>query len=373
MLEKDQINLRQMFILVFLVTIGDLVLILPPILAAEAKQDAWIAGILGIALGMMIVILFSAIAKRLPHTTLIESLQQVFGRWIGIPIGVLLLINIMLSISSYTRVIGNFMIMNMLPETPIQFIHFMFLSLVVLAVRLGIRTFTEVAELFFAWFVFGFILFVCFVLPHAETEYYLPVMEHGIKPVLRSALPALVFPYTELIVFLMILPNIKQSQHIRRPFILGSLLGGAVIVILTHLGILVLGADMMTRNVYPVYSLARKINIGEVLQRVEVLFTSLWLITTFIKMTLYFYALNIGMGQLLKLKQYRMITLPNVLIISVLAIIIAPNSTYFFEMVAKYWPFYDLTYGVLLPASLLLVYALRKRLKVVKDGGNDLQ
>lgn len=363
MLEKEQINSRQLFILVFLVTLGDLVMILPSILTEEAKQDAWISVLLGIVPGLLIVLLFCAIAKRMPQLTFIESLMQVCGKWIGTIFSIFFLGYIIILLAVYTREIGGFIVLHLLPETPEQIINIMFISLVVLAVRLGIRSFTRVAELFFTWFIVVFGLFVILNIPQIEPEYFQPIWQHGFKPVLRGTLPAFTLPYSELIVILMILPSIKEAHNIQKPFILGSLFGGITIAILTGLCVLVLGPEITARNVYPVYSLARKIDIGDVLQRVEVGFTSLWIVTSFIKMTLYFYVFIIGLGQMLKLNKYHTPTLPIMLIITVLSLIITPNITYFRDIVMRYWSFYCLTYGVLLPGVLYVVYLLRHKLK----------
>lgn len=74
-----------------------------------------------------------------------------------------------------------------------------------------------------------------------------------------------------------------------------------------------------------------------------------WMLTFFIKVTLYFYAFILGLSQLLKLKEYRVLSLPTGLILVALAPLIAPNYTYYGEIFDNYWVYYVITFGLFLP------------------------
>lgn len=55
MLENGKISIRQFTILVILFTVGGSILIVPSGLASEAKQDGWIAGLLALGIGLLII------------------------------------------------------------------------------------------------------------------------------------------------------------------------------------------------------------------------------------------------------------------------------------------------------------------------------
>ncbi|TGV17849.1 spore gernimation protein, partial [Mesorhizobium sp. M00.F.Ca.ET.186.01.1.1] len=61
MLDNYKISPRQFMMLVTLVTIGDSVLVLPVISADLAKQDAWIAVMIGLVIGLGNVLLLIAV------------------------------------------------------------------------------------------------------------------------------------------------------------------------------------------------------------------------------------------------------------------------------------------------------------------------
>lgn len=363
MLDNSLIAMRQFKILVILVTIGDAIMILPSIPADEAMQDAWIATLLAILFGLLIVYLFTAVGNTFPKVSFVDYITQTFGKWIGSVVIIFFLCYLLLSISAHIRQIGNFTILHMLQETPIEAVHFIILSLIVYAARLGIETIARTSEIFFFWFVFFLFLLLLAVAPNINGDQILPMLPNGFKPVIRGSLASTTFMFAELVVFLVIFPFVIDQQKIRRDFMIAALIGGLVITVLTIFCILVLGPGITSRNIYPVYTLARKINVGDFFQRVEVIFTVIWMMTAYMKITLYFYAFNVSLAQLLKLKNYRILTLPTAFIAFTIAMMVAGNTIYFYEMIRFYWPFYDLTVGVLIPIMLLLVYKWRQKLK----------
>jgi len=363
MLENGKISIRQFTILVMLITIGDSILVLPSISVFEAKQDAWISGLIGVAVGLLSVYIFSMVGRLYPQLTLVQSIQEIFGKWFGTFVSLLFLAYLLLNSLTFIREIGDFMTTEMMQETPTQAIQILFLCVVILAVRLGLEVIGRTGEIFLPLIILFFLILVIFLSPQAEIEKLQPILENGMKPVLQGSLSFIAFPFMELVVLLMILPYVNQTQRIKRGFLQGALLGGIVLIILIVMAILVLGPDHTSRSMYPSYSLARKVTAGRFFERVEAMLALMWMLTIFMKISLYFYGFNLGLAQLLKLKEYRMLTLPTAVILITLSPVISPNIIYYNKVLANYWPYLDLTYGLLLPLLLLGVYFIRKSFK----------
>lgn len=186
-------------------------------------------------------------------------------------------------------------------------------------------------------------------------------MEDGFKPVLKATFTHLGAPYFQLVVFLAIYPVINTTNDRRKTFYLGVLIGGMVLVIVTFLCILVIGADFTARQIYPTYILAKKINIGNFLGRVEAVIGGIWLVTIYFKATILFYAALLGFTQMFKLSDYRSLTFPLAMILNILAIVIAPNINYYQYFFMRIFPSYGLTFGLFLPILLLVVDKIRNR------------
>ena len=293
--------------------------------------------------------------------------EKILGKWMGKAVSILFLPFPFLLASLVLRNIGDFLTTYIMPETPIQFIHMMMLIVVMMGIRLGIETIARAAEIIFPWFIVLFLMLVIFVSPQIEVQKIQPVLEEGMKPVLHAALLFAAYPFMEFVTFLFIIPHVNRPGEVGKAFFAGTCMGGAIIVVLTALSILVIGPDHTARDIYPSYVLAQKINIGDFLQRIEAIIAGLWFITIFFKLSISFYAATLSLAQILNLKEYRMLVFPLGMIMVVFSLASSPNIVYNFTVILEVWVFFAGTFGLFLPLFLLGVAAIRKRLKVSKN------
>ncbi|KQU13954.1 hypothetical protein ASG65_27715 [Bacillus sp. Leaf13] len=161
----------------------------------------------------------------------------------------------------------------------------------------------------------------------------------------------------------MIFPvSVNQPKAAEKNFFIGILIGGICLLIIIALTILVLGADSSARQTYPSYDVARKLNVGDFLQRIEAIMALMWIITIYFKTAFYFYASVIGLAQTLNMKDYRPLTLPLGMILISFSLIANPNIVYVGTFDKEIWPLYVSTYGLVLPLLLLAVNAIRKKI-----------
>lgn len=361
MLENGKISLRQFMVLVILYTVGTSILLAPSLLATEAKQDAWIAGILGVGVGLLLVWLYSKLGNLFPNRTLVEYSEEILGKWVGKVISFLFFTFSFTLAALVLRNIGDFLTAHIMPKTPIPSIHIIFLFIVIMGTRLGLEVLARSAEILFPWFIILFLLLVLFISPEMKFENIQPMLEQGIKPVLRSAIPFIGFPFLELVIFLLIFPYVNRTQEAGNVFLVGTLIGGIILILLTVLSILILGVDVTARHHYPSYVLAKKINIAHFLQRVEAIVAGMWFVSIFFKLTICFYASNLALAQTLKLKDYRPLTLPLGMILIIFSLVVSPNIVYNMTVTPKAWTPHVLIVGFFLPLLLLVVTAFRKK------------
>lgn len=155
MLENGKIGVRQFTVLVILFIFGPAVLLIPSHLATEAKQDAWIASVLGVGIGMLLVWLYTTLGNRFPDMTLVEYSEQILGKWLGKTVSLLFFTFFFILAALILRNIGDFLTAQVMPETPIQFIHIMFLSIVIMGTRLGLEPLARAGEILIPWTMRG--------------------------------------------------------------------------------------------------------------------------------------------------------------------------------------------------------------------------
>ncbi len=358
-----KISNLQFTVLVTNFLIGSSILLMPSAFATHAKQDSWIAAILGVGIGLLLVILYNALGSSFPDMTLAEYSEKILGKWIGKIVSLLFFSYFFLVSALVLRNIGDFLVTYILDETPIQAIEIVFLLVVFMAVRLGLETVSRTSEFLTPWVFLLFLIMVIFISPQIKIQNIQPIFESGIKPIIRGSLPFIGTPCLELVVFLMIYPRINMTKNTKRGFIIGYLIGGIFLIIVSLLTIFVIGAQPTANEIYPSYVLATKINVGHFLQRIEAVLAGIWFITIFFKLTICFYASALCLAQTFKLKDFRPLTFPLGMIMVVLSLVAYPNSAYFLTVIGSVWTPFSLAYGLIIPLLLLIVSKIRKKME----------
>lgn len=359
-MDQNKIIPRQFTILVVMFIIGSSILLIPAALAAKAKQDAWIAAGVGVIVGLAIIVLLAAVGGRLPEASFIESLKKLFGRWIGNAVGLLFVMHGLLLSVFMLRYIGDFMATQIMPDTPVQAIHIVFILLVVFAARHGLGTLARSAEIFLPW-VFAFLVILAiFVVPQIKTDNLMPVLQGGWTPIWKGSMALIGIPYLELVLVLMIYPHVDKPERRMRAFLIGGAIGGTIIIIITLLTLAVLGPYITTHNIYPSFALTKKINLGQFLQRVEALLAITWFLTIFYKTTIAFYVSATGLAHLFGLQRMQSVSAPLGFLVAVYALIVYPDIVYGIRFAGTIWTPYAAVFGLLIPLALLIATWLRR-------------
>ncbi|WP_409344448.1 endospore germination permease [Paenibacillus sp. MBLB4367] len=357
---NEKISARQFMILVILFTVGTSILITPSGLAAEAKQDAWITVIVGMAEGALLLLLYIALAMRYPRLTLVEISLEVLGKWLGTIVSLSFASFGIIAAATVIWGVGNFVTTELMPETPIKAVNILFGAIVVIGTRLGIESLGRSAELAFPIVVVLFFILVIFTLPQIDFDNMRPVLETGIKPHLKASLSYTSFSYLPLIVLLMIFPSqLANPVKAKTSFWTATLTGGTVMILIVMLDILVLRADITAQTTYVSFMLAGKIRVFDFLQRFEAVVAGIWFTGMFYKTCIYYYSAVYGIAQAFKLNDYRTIVMPLGLALITLSHFIYPSIVYAQTWDVKSWVPYTISYGLFLPVLLLLAGALR--------------
>ncbi|WP_141430991.1 endospore germination permease [Bacillus sp. 03113] len=360
MLENGKISSRQLLILVILFNIGTTILLAPGSLASIAKQDAWIASLVGSGAGLLLVGFYILLGKLFPGLTLIQICEKVLGRWIGKFVSILYISYFFMICPFLLFQVGNFMATAIMPETPIEAIFILFMAIVIMGTRLGLETFTRSAEVFFPFIMLGLFILYITLSPQMQWANIQPIMEANIKTILKANYHYMSILYLQLPVFLMLAPFVNQKKAAGKALFWGTLIGGIITPLITFLAISVLGADMTSRNLFTTFALAKKIDIGKFLTRIEIILAGIWLLSIFFKLVICFYGTLLGTAQWLELKNYQVLAFPIGFILIAFTHLSLPNVVYFYIFSSKIWPSYTLMFGLFFPFLLLVVMAIRK-------------
>lgn len=360
----QRINGRQFFLIVFLFSIGTTILITVNNLADVARQDAWISVAIGIAISAVLVWLYNLLARLYPDMNLVKASEAAFGRWLGKAVSLSFVLFCYIGGVTALFVVGDFIKILVMPETPGVFINILFAAVIVMGTRLGIETIARAAEILFPLVAFILVFLIVFSSFDLEFKYLQPVLEAGTGSILKGALLFIgVFSLSQVALLMFFPVCLNEDAKRSRAFYTGMLCSGAVILIVVILCITVLGVGFTSENIYPVYKLARKIDIGEIIQRVEAAIAGLWIITIYYRTVIYFYASVRGLSQVLGLKDHRSIILPMGMLMVVLSLVIYPDSSYAVMWDTRVWMPYALVHGLFLPLLVLAVGSIRSKIQ----------
>ncbi|MFC9539848.1 endospore germination permease [Lysinibacillus sp. NPDC056959] len=360
-MEKEIISSRQFMIITLLFSIGTAILIIPASVTSEAKQDAWIAAIIGVVISLPIVKLFVALGNKTPTLTFIEANEKILGRFFGKFTAIGFIFITLLSAGELLYFIGIFMKTEIMPETPTMAFAFMFSIIIIYAAFLGIEVFARSAEILFAIFILIFIFFVIFITPSIQIENIQPIMETSKKSLFFSMIRFISLFSFPLAVLLMIFPStVNVQKSAQKGYYIGTIIGGIALITIIALSILVLGPVNTASRTFPSYALAQRISIGNFLQRIEVIMAAMWIISIYIRTFMYFYASVIGIAQIFKIKNHRPLIFPLGMIILGISQIVHPNIIHSNIYNRDIWPIFSFILMILLPLLLLIVAKIRK-------------
>lgn len=360
-MENTKITNHQLFSLIASVAIGGAIIVSASPASSVAKQDAWLGALLTPLLGLPVIWLYWYLGKLYPDLTLIGMIKKILGKWIGTIVSVSFIFFCFSTCSRIIWYVSDFITIQSMPETPEYIINLVFVTAMVIALLYGLDVIARTSEIFVYFASLLFLLAMILVLPNARIENLQPMFQKGIFPILKSSVPISCFITFTLIPAMMIYPiNVKNITTAKKFLFKGYLWCAFCIFVSILMSILVLGSSITSYSRYPAYLLAREINLGTVFTRLEFAIATSWLVTEFVTSTIYFYASVKGISELLGLKDHKKIVLPLGIITLIMTGISYPNVAYQLNWSRLVWIPYSVSYGLILPVLLLLVFLVKK-------------
>ncbi len=362
--DKQGITMMAMFIMGSTLILGA---------GGEAKQDVWIAILLAIAFAIPALFVYSRLLSLYPGKDLFDILEIIFGKiiskfiqilfiWYAFHLGALVIRNF----TEFIRIVA-------MPETP-PFITNIFLGIVcILAIKDGIEVLGRVTT-FILPILITIILFVVLLsTSDIQLSNLKPVLYDGFKPVLKGAFSTFSFPLAETVVFTMVYSSLKSKGSSYKVYYLGLLIGSLLMVIVSVRNLLVLGPETASILYFPSYSAVSVVNIGEILQRIEVTVAVVFLFAGFTKVSICMYAATNGIVKTFNLGDYRNMVAPVGLLMVLLTRIIYENAMEMVEWAKYVYPYYAIPFQIILPIVILIVAEVRIRSRKQGIASRDIE
>ncbi|WP_342430820.1 GerAB/ArcD/ProY family transporter [Neobacillus sp. FSL H8-0543] len=363
-----KINAYQLFVLVVLFEMGSAILVG---LGMNAKQDAWIGILMGMAGGVLLFLVYYRLFRFYPDLPLTGYAQKILGKWMGRVLSFIYIIYFIYCAARVLRDFGELLTATIYTETPLFIINSLMILTIIYGVQKGFEVIARTGEIFFIIVyllaIAGILLITFSGLVHLE--YLRPVLENGWKPIIKLVLgQTLTFPFGEMLVFTMFLPLINEPRKVKRVCLFGIILSGINIAFTSAINVATLGGELFSRSPYPLLATISKIELADFIERLDVTFMLYLVIGCFFKITLYYYAAVAGATDIFGIKDHRKIGFPIGLMILFASITIAANYTEHIreglEVVTIYlhWPL-----QIFIPCLLLVIAFFRNKKKEISS------
>ncbi|WFD11088.1 GerAB/ArcD/ProY family transporter [Tepidibacter hydrothermalis] len=357
-MNKEVISDKQGISIVILFIIGSTSIF---VMGLEAKQDVWLAFILAILMVLPMLIIYSRLHYIFPHKDLFDILEICFGKFIG-KIMILLYTWFVFFFASDILVnYGQFIRIVNLQNTP-QIIPI--ISLCILCawgIKEGIEILGKWAEFFVLIPIISFFIMIILLIPDMNIDNITPILGEGFKPVLKGAFSAFTFPLVQIVVFTMGFFSFKTKKSPYKIYIIGLLIGGIFVSILSITNILVIGVNTATNVYYPTHATASKVELGNLFQGAEVIVFLTFILGGFIKISILLLCICKGITKVFGYKDYRFIITPISLLVINLSYFQYDSILYYYEFNTDIWPYYHFPFQVIFPIIIWITAEIKKK------------
>lgn len=357
-MNKEVISDKQGVSLVALFIIGESSILVSGI---TAKKELWLAIILAIFMVLPFMFLYSKLFNVSTGKNLFEIIEIIFGKFIGKGI-ILIYTWYTFDLAALVLIdLGQFINIVNLDTTPIIVLVICIMILCAWMVKEGIIVMGKLGESFLKVLILLSFFAILLLVPKMNINNVRPILYNGIKPVIKGAYEVFIYPFGETVVFTVAFSVLKSKKSIYKIYIQGLMVGGIFLLTTSLTIILVIGIENASILYYPAYEAIKRIDVGNVLQRVEVISGVIYLVGCFIKISIYLLATCKGVAKVFECNNYRFIVIPISLLVVNLAYFEFDSIMSFNEWIFEVWIYYAFLFIVILPIIIWIAFVIKKK------------
>jgi spore germination protein KB len=163
----------------------------------------------------------------------------------------------------------------------------------------------------------------------------------------------------------MLLPYLRAKKgEVKLVFISSYSLLTFFWIIITITVLATLGLDLTRILQFSYIDAVRLVDIGEFIERIELIHHSIWILSGYLRILLYLYVIVIGLSQVFGLKSYKPLVISTLTILFPVALALEQQSNIaeLNEFLSyKIEPWFNLFFILFIPSVLLLIAVIRKQ------------
>lgn len=314
----------------------------------KSGNSPWASILLAMLLSAPLMLIYARLQLLYPGQHLFDMLIGVFGNIAGKLLSIFFVWYCLHLGSLVLRDFGEFTSTVALEDTPMLVPMLCVGLLCIWVVYAGIEVIGRSSK-FWLLFTIGVAIFLQLLsIQKMEFHHIKPLLDASWTGIFSDAAGLFCFPFGEMVIFLGALHSLPRKGTAVKMFFSGLLVGGFFILLVTTRNLLVLGPQIMSALYFPAYVAVSRINVGDILTRIEGSSAVIFVIGLFIKTSLCLYVASAGTARVFNLKSYRAVVFQ-------LGLLIVYLADFLFEDIMEMKNFSAFTYKVYaVPFQLLL-------------------
>lgn len=332
---------QQLSFLVFLMIPGSALVY---ITGSAAGPSAWLAGLLGLIVGLVLLYIVVKLHDWYPGQRLSAISTTLLGKVPGTLLNLLFLWSVFLT-SCHLIYNISILIKVIYPVIPRTIIYPIIVLTCMYCLYKGLTVLGRMGELFF-WMSFLFLLMgLGLLLPLVDLSRLRPVFTDW-RPLLLGSLYALDWPFAQIVIIGLFIPLVSDLDQKKKRLYQWYFIAGAVFVCFDFAVVGTIGPRLSDLFQFPLFEVFRLAGFGE-FKRVEVGFLLLWFIMGITAINIFFQGLAFMVQDILRLSDYKPLLLPLGLCLVVFTTYIFPSDVLHHLLAFKYMPVYTLPVNLL--------------------------
>jgi spore germination protein KB len=270
-----------------------------------AKQDAWISAILATLISLLSMWAAIRVCSTYPNIDFHIIIEKILGKWIGRFFSIVLLISFTIVLAAILRQYAEFISGSILPKTPVSVIILFILAIAIYPTFHGIGVVGRLAEIFGPLLILGIIVPSLLGIGNLNLHYLLPLFyDSGILNIVSGSFaPAGFLTDCVLVVWIY---NLSEDHIKKKKYLMMSILISGVLYLFTVIFIIAtFGVTIASSQLYPFLMLERYISILGIIQNLDSIVITVWILSIFLKICLYLFVTSYGFSRYTQKKSRR--------------------------------------------------------------------
>ncbi|MED4750682.1 endospore germination permease [Brevibacillus choshinensis] len=357
-MEKEMISNRQFMIIISIIALASPILYVPKSVTESAGRDGWLIVLVAGIVAALNALMFFWIERAYPGKNLMEINHIILGRFLGRVLNFVYIFYFIDLCTWVLREFTDFLLITVEPSTP--FYLYVVIALIMSSYTTfhGIEVYARVSEIIFPVMFVMYLFVFALLCNQYKPEHLLPILENGVIQPLKNMFVTETL-FGDVMIISMIIHHVRKTSSTPMYIISGMGLSTLFTCIAVITSIMVVGAETTATLTYPTFTLIQNINIANILDRIDILIVTMWIIGVFVKITCYFMGVVYGLSTTLHVKNPRFLILPIAFAMIVISKYKVPNFIQLSTIYAnKAW--YFGLFQFVIPSVLLILAIIRK-------------